>query len=72
MSEKEEDNSKIINLKKGIKYKLCTCGISNNLPFCDDNHRELNKKSNSNFKSLKVTPKENIELKIFCKNWKLI
>ena len=70
MSEEGADNSKTINLKKGIKYKLCTCGASNNIPFCDDGHRELNKKIKSNYKSLKITPEEDIELKVSCKNWK--
>ena len=56
MSEEGADNSKTINLKKRIKYKLCTCGFSNSLPFCDDKHKELNEKTNSNYKSLKITP----------------
>jgi len=70
MLKKEADNSKKINLKKEIRYKLCTCGASNNIPFCDDSHRELNKKIKSNYKSLKITPEEDIELKVSCKNWK--
>ena len=31
-----------ISLKKGIKYSICSCGISKRLPFCDGRHKILN------------------------------
>lgn len=63
-------NSRKLTLKKEKKYKLCTCGASRTIPFCDDSHRELNEKTGSSFKSLKITPKKDIELNVSSKNWK--
>jgi len=63
------EQSKKINLKKDIEYKICTCGTSKILPYCDDSHRELNKQTSSNFKSLKLIPEEDITLEVSCKNW---
>ena len=60
---------KKLSLKKHQKYKICTCGESKIIPFCDDSHRELNEKTNCNYKSLKITPEEDIELNISSKNW---
>ena len=31
-----------IKLKAGKKYKICSCGLSKSLPFCDNGHREFN------------------------------
>ena len=58
-----------INLIKGNKYKLCTCGASKKIPFCDDSHRELNDKKGTSYKSLKITPKEDINMEVSSSNW---
>ena len=58
-----------LNLKKGITYKICTCGTSKIIPLCDDSHRDLNEETGSNYKSLKITPEEDIELNVLSKNW---
>ena len=58
-----------IDLKKKKQYKLCTCGVSKSLPFCDDEHRNFNKKNNTEFKSLKITSDYNVSIKVESKKW---
>ena len=45
-----------IKLKAGKKYSICSCGISNSLPFCDNSHRKFNAENGTEYKSLKITP----------------
>ena len=59
-----------ISLKAGKKYSICSCGLSNSLPFCDNNHREYNSKNNTQYKSVKIVPEKNISVKIKSSNWK--
>jgi CDGSH-type Zn-finger protein len=67
-----EPSEKKLSLKKGITYKLCTCGLSKNLPFCDEAHKEFNEEHGTNYKSLKLTPKEDVEITASCKNWEKV
>ena len=60
-----------LNFKKDQRYKLCTCGISKILPFCDNRHRKIKKKNNIVFNSIKITPKQNITLTVESKKWKI-
>jgi CDGSH-type Zn-finger protein len=60
---------KEIVLEPGEKYSICTCGKSKVLPFCDNTHRELNEKTNCNYKSLKITPKEKVTITLSSSNW---
>ncbi len=64
-----ETAEKKMALKKGVAYKLCTCGLSKTLPFCDESHKEFNEIHNTHYKSLKITPQENVEVTISSKNW---
>ena len=63
---------KIIKLKKNVKYSICSCGQSDKLPYCDNNHREYNSINNSSYKSVKIylldEGPDNL-LKIMCNNW---
>ena len=59
--------TKKIEIKKGEKYKLCTCGSSRIIPFCDDSHRELNEKKGTFYKSLKITSEEDTALHVSSK-----
>ena len=59
-----------ISLKKGIKYSICTCGISKRLPFCDGRHKILNEQYDTNYKSVKITAHDDINLSFDCANWK--
>ena len=56
-----------IDLIKNKRYKLCTCGVSKILPFCDNEHREHNEKNNTNYKSIKITPNSNISINVTSK-----
>lgn len=58
-----------LKLKKGNRYSICSCGISNRLPFCDGGHKKLNQESSSNYKSVKITASENVEISLDCANW---
>ena len=59
-----------IDFKKNKRYKLCSCGISNSLPFCDNEHRGYNEKNSTNFKSIKITPDCDVVVKVESKKWK--
>ncbi len=59
-----------ITLRANKKYKICTCGSSKTLPYCDNSHRDLNEKKGTSYKSLKIFPSEDITLSVFSKNWK--
>ena len=62
--------TKKINLKKNQEYKLCTCGASKSIPFCDESHKKLNEEKRTNYKSLKITPKNDIILDVSSNNWR--
>lgn len=61
---------KYLKLNRGIKYSFCTCGLSKKLPFCDNAHREFNERNGTNFKSLKIEVKNNVEIEISSSTWK--
>ena len=58
-----------IKLQKGIKYSICSCGLSNTLPYCDNEHREYNKKHAANYKSVKITSDSTTNVEVECSNW---
>ena len=60
-----------IQLHKGKKYSICSCGLSKNLPFCDNEHREFNEKNVMNYKSVKIIPQETVEIELDSSNWKI-
>ncbi len=68
MEESTPEGTKIV-LKAGNKYSICTCGHSKTLPFCDNSHRLLNKEKGASYKSVKIWPENDVELKVFSKNW---
>ena len=59
-----------IKLSKEKTYSICTCGLSKKLPLCDNNHRKTNKINNTNYKSLKVTPKKDAIIDMNSSKWK--
>ena len=58
MPEEIKEKAKEIHLKAGEKCSICTCGKSKTLPFCDNSHRKFNEEKGTNYKSLKIIPKQ--------------
>ena len=64
------ENKKIrLKIKKGVKYSICTCSLSNKIPFCDNSHRLYNAKNNTEFKSLKIIPENDSIINLACSKW---
>ncbi len=61
-----------IKLKKGKKYSICSCGLSDSLPFCDNSHREYNTDHNANYKSVKIIPREDVAVDVNSSCWQSI
>ena len=61
-----------IKLKAGKKYSICSCGLSNSLPFCDNAHRKFNAENGTEYKSVKITPEDDIKIQVISSRWKLI
>ena len=60
---------KKIKLQKGRKYSICSCGLSNTLPFCDNAHRKYNEENGTNYKSVKIIAEETTEININSSKW---
>ena len=58
-----------IKLHAGRKYSLCSCGLSKDLPYCDNAHREYNSKNNTNYKSVKVVPSSDTVINVTSSTW---
>ena len=61
--------AKTIKLNKDRIYSLCSCGLSNKLPFCDNNHRSFNEKKKCSYKSVKIKLTDDSNVEIKCSNW---
>ena len=59
-----------IKLKAGKRYKICSCGLSQVLPFCDNAHREFNATNNTEYKSVKITPDSDTIIEVSSNRWK--
>ena len=62
----------VIKLKGSKKYSICSCGYSKSLPFCDNSHREYNAENNTNYKSVKIIPEEDIVIEVTSSCWESI
>ena len=60
---------KTIVLEKHKKYSICSCGLSKALPFCDNQHRPYNEKYGTNYKSVKIIPKDKIKVEVSSSTW---
>jgi len=60
-----------IKLKSGKRYKICSCGVSQTLPFCDNAHRKFNSANNTEYKSVKITPDSDTIIEVTSNRWKL-
>ena len=59
-----------IKIKAGKRYKICSCGLSKTLPFCDNAHREFNAANNTEYKSVKITPDSDTIIEVTSNRWK--
>ena len=59
-----------IKLKAGKRYKICSCGLSQIVPFCDNAHREFNDRNNTEYKSVKITPDSDTIIEVTSNRWK--
>ena len=59
-----------IKLKAGKRYKICSCGLSQIVPFCDNAHREFNATNNTEYKSIKITPNSDTIIEVISNRWK--
>ena len=59
-----------VKLFEGKRYSFCSCGLSKNLPYCDNAHRVYNEKQGTDYKSLKILPKEDTEVLVYSATWK--
>ena len=62
---------KEIKLYKGKKYSICSCGLSQLLPFSDNAHREHNEKKGTNYKSVKVIAEETVNINVNSSTWNI-
>lgn len=63
------ENAVKIKLKSNKKYSFCTCGKSDTLPYCDNNHRIFNDEKGTNYKSLKVFPEKDTIICVSSSTW---
>ena len=68
MSTELPQGSKKIELKKDKRYSICTCGLSNIMPYCDGNHREQIK-NGCQYKSLKIISDQDVSLTLYSTTW---
>ena len=61
-----------IKLKAGKKYSICSCGLSNVLPFCDNTHREHNSIYETDYKSVKITSEKDTLIRVTSSRWESV
>jgi len=65
-----DEGCKELNVKKGLRYSLCSCGYSKLLPLCDDAHKRVNGEKGASYKPIRVWSEDDTTLKVFSKKWK--
>ena len=58
-----------IKLNAGKQYSICSCGLSNSLPYCDNKHREFNAEYGTEYKSVKITPDNDTAIIVNSSKW---
>jgi CDGSH-type Zn-finger protein len=65
----ESNKNYKIFLKKNVRKSICSCGLSNVMPYCDNSHRTFNENNNCSFKSIKLISDKDIDIAVSCSNW---
>ena len=58
-----------IKINAGKKYSICSCGLSDSLPYCDNKHREFNAEHGTDYKSVKITPENDTTIIVNSSRW---
>ena len=58
-----------IKLNAGKQYSICSCGLSNSLPYCDNTHRQFNTDNEMEYKSVKITPDNDTTIIVNSSRW---
>ena len=61
-----------IKLKANKQYSLCSCGLSESLPFCDNSHRKFNAENEIEYKSVKIISKQDTIIEVNSSRWQSI
>ncbi len=61
-----------IKLKAGKKYSICSCALSQTMPFCDNTHREFNATNGTEYKSVKLIPDHDVNIQVTSSKWESI
>jgi len=67
----ENSNIYKILLKKNIRKSICSCGLSNKMPYCDNAHRAFNEKNNCTYKSIKVISDKDVKIVLESSKWEI-
>ena len=71
VEDKADEQPYVVELKPGNQYKICTCGASKRMPFCDDSHRDLPRKNTTKtLRSIKIIPSRYVALVINSDNYR--
>ena len=65
----ESNNEYNIFLKKDVRKSICSCGMSNVMPYCDNAHRLFNENNNCSYKSIKLISNKDVSVSVSCSNW---
>ena len=60
-----------ILLNKNIRKSICSCGLSNKMPYCDNTHKTFNEKSTCTYKSIKITSNKDVQIVVKSSKWKI-
>jgi len=58
-----------ISIDSSRQYSICSCGLSKNLPYCDNAHRDYNEKNGTEYKSIKIISDKKINLEVSSSCW---
>ena len=58
-----------IRIHKERKQIIYSFGLRKHIPFCDNAHREHNKKNEANYKSVQIIAEETVNIDVHSSTW---